>query len=338
VTAGDGQVRLQAADSHAIVSIVDAVDADVGTAGQMLTHGGRWSQLARALPPGPVAVEYNTRNTGGQYTMITAGRTKVKLLSQRPDDYPEQPLALDSDLTAVDGAVLGQLLDRIAITVSTDESRVNLNGALLLSTGSEVTMVSTDGHRLTKSTVEMAGPKLQQPVIIPRRGVEAVRRLLAGWAGSCSWGVARGHLFARVGSRTIAVRLTVGVAFPPWTEVVPKSHHGLVQVDREALMLTLKQAVVFAPNPTMSTKFEILADEIRVYVDNPELGAAQLSVDAKLTGSPITIGLNAGYVLEALEAVTSEGVSISVMGELDPIVVRPAGDGDTLVVLMPMRI
>ena len=57
----------------------------------------------------------------------------------------------------------------------------------------------------------------------------------------------------------------------------------------------------------------------------------------------MSIGFNAKYFLDVLASITDDEIEVSLSGELDPAVLRPAGattksDRQFLAVVMPMRI
>jgi len=59
------------------------------------------------------------------------------------------------------------------------------------------------------------------------------------------------------------------------------------------------------------------------------------------TGQALTVGFNAGYLLQVLSTIEQPDVVLGVSGELDPATLQPsnAPEGvDYLAVIMPMRI
>ena len=76
---------------------------------------------------------------------------------------------------------------------------------------------------------------------------------------------------------------------------------------------------------------------------SPESGDGFDEIPVEYAGPNMSIGFNAKYFLDVLASVTDDEVAISLSGELDPAVLRPAGatttsDRQFLAVVMPMRI
>jgi DNA polymerase III sliding clamp (beta) subunit (PCNA family) len=57
-------------------------------------------------------------------------------------------------------------------------------------------------------------------------------------------------------------------------------------------------------------------------------------------GAECVVGVNAKYVLQALDALDTDEVLFGVPGELDPMTIRPAGENaaEFICVCMPLRL
>jgi DNA polymerase-3 subunit beta len=253
------------------------------------------------------------------------------------NDFPELPSSKGVKFVQVPGQALADLIQRTHFSVSTDEARVNLNGVLMESDGKTATMVSTDGHRLTKYTRPLPGPKLGKGIMIPRKGMLEIRRVLDRADDEVGFGATDQHLFIEAGNVTLAVKLS-NVAFPPYKQVIPAAHQRRVSADREALLAALRQAEVMAPEKTATVRFQLEEGKLEFTADNPDLGVAHQELEVDYTGEPLVAGFNARYLIDVLDAMGSQNVFLEFQGELDPCVLRPVDGPDYLGVVMPMRI
>ena len=317
-----------------MIGTAEAVAAKVTTPGAITVKAGHLYNVLRVLPAGVVTITAMDNS----WIQIHAGRSEFKIMGLPEGDFPDLP---ETDATMVEipsGSVIG-LVDHTLFSVSTDEARVNLNGALFESDGTTATMVSTDGHRLTKYALPMAGPVLPRGVVIPRKGLAEVRKVLDRVGGICKIGISDSHLFVSAGALTLSVKLNL-VTFPPWQQVVPKKTDRRVEASREELVGALRQAIVMAPEKTSTVRMSLTRGLLTLHADNPELGSIELSLEVDYSKSDLVAGFNAAYLLEALGTLEDDRVVLEFQGELDPVVVRPAGDSpiDFLAVVMPMRI
>jgi len=82
----------------------------------------------------------------------------------------------------------------------------------------------------------------------------------------------------------------------------------------------------------------VSAGSLRIVSENPDVGEGSEELDVDYAGEPITIGFNAKYILDVLGSLTDDDVALELAGELDPGVIKPAGDTMFVGVVMPMRI
>jgi DNA polymerase-3 subunit beta len=321
-----------------MISLTETVGCKVHGPGSLTLGVRHLNNVVRTLPSGAVRV----KSLDNSWAQIVAGRSEFKLMGMPEGDFPELPDASGVAFTTVASHKLVDLIDKTLFSVSTDEARVNLNGALFECDGKKATMVSTDGHRLTKYSLEFGGPKLGKGIVIPRKGMDEIRKVLNKVEGECGLAIADGYLFVKADALTLSVKLN-NVTFPPYQQVVPKDFQRRAEVSRDELIAALRQAVVIAPEKTATVKVQLDKGVLRLAADNPELGAINLELAIDYDGSSLTAGFNANYLIEALGAMGSERSYLDFQGELDPCVLRPAGvDGqpapEFLAVVMPMRI
>jgi DNA polymerase-3 subunit beta len=320
-----------------MIALTETVPCKVNSPGSLTLGVRHLNNVVRTLPSGPVKV----KSLDNSWAQLRASRSEFKLMGMPEGDFPELPDASGVAFVEVPSHRLVDLIEKTLFSVSTDEARVNLNGALFESNGRTATMVSTDGHRLTKYCVPLEGPELKAGIIIPRKGMDEIRKVLNRVEGACKIGVADSYLFVDADSLMLSIKLN-NVTFPPWQQVVPKDFQRRAGINREELVHALRQAAVIAPEKTATVKLQLEKGNLELHADNPELGAINLDLPVDYEGSSLTAGFNANYLLDALTAVDAERIYLDFQGELDPCVLRPAADEgeapDFLAVVMPMRI
>ncbi|NOY16529.1 MAG: DNA polymerase III subunit beta, partial [Gammaproteobacteria bacterium] len=61
-------------------------------------------------------------------------------------------------------------------------------------------------------------------------------------------------------------------------------------------------------------------------------------IDIEYTGDSVEIGFNVGYMLEALNAITSEKIEMLLSDANSSGTIRVPGDEETVYIVMPMRL
>jgi len=234
--------------------------------------------------------------------------------------------------------VLTEMIGKTIISVSQDETRPHLASVLFESDGEKATMVSTDGHRLSKISKPMpGGPKLPSGVLLPRKGLAEIRRALEGNAGNVELAVEQGFFVLKSEGMVLSVKLGEG-QFPPYEQVIPKENDKRVLVEREGFLEALRRVSIIASDKTWGIRFTLEKGRIAIEADNPDLGNAREDLEADYKGSGLQIGFNARYFIDLISEMSGKQVCIELGGDLDPAVVRPTDGGEYVGVIMPMRL
>jgi DNA polymerase-3 subunit beta len=128
--------------------------------------------------------------------------------------------------------------------------------------------------------------------------------------------------------------------FPAYERVVPKGNDKLLEFERERLTNAVKRVALLSNERSRAVKFEIGKGKVEVTSSSSEFGEAREQIPVDYTGAAMTISFNAQYVLDFLNVVETELVSLSLKDETSQAVMKPvAAEGyDYTYVIMPMRI
>lgn len=330
-TEGEGELVCSATDM--MISITEHVPARVSKAGSLTIGVRHLLGVVKTLPGGDLSV----KALDNHWAQIDAARSEFRLMGMPQADFPDLPDPKAAVFTSIPAHLLADLIQKTLFSVSTDEARVNLNGALFESDGKQGTMVSTDGHRLTKFSVPLAGPTFESGIIVPRKGMMEIRRVLDRVEGDCEIAVGEQHLFVRTEGVALSIKLN-SVAFPPYQQVIPGEFQRSVDMGRDELLAALRRAEVMAPEKTATVRLELSQGNLKFTADNPDLGVAHQDLPVDYDGEGFVAGFNATYLIAAAEACDGDKVRLEFQGELDPCVIRPVDGPDFLAVVMPMRI
>ena len=350
---GSNALRLAATDLY--LSLLGRVTAEVSKPGSVAVSAKDLFERVKMMPDGPIVIATQDNATT---TLKAAGSARRYTLRGMPgDDFPPLPQPAEGSPTlALDVEVLSELIQKTHFSISTDETRAHLNSALFEWEGDTVRMVTTDGHRLSKVDVKVSGRQASATMLIPLKAIHELRRLcdemMTEGPTTGADGVKKkpellitqsgSSAFFQGAGMTFSVKL-VDAQFPPYSQVIPQSSDKVVRAPRVAFADALKAVSVAASERTGGVKLSLTKGSMRITSESPESGDGFDEIPVEYAGPNISIGFNAKYFLDVLASVTDEEVAISLSGELDPAVLRPAGatttsDRQFLAVVMPMRI
>ncbi|HEY0839367.1 MAG TPA: DNA polymerase III subunit beta, partial [Vulgatibacter sp.] len=196
-----------------------------------------------------------------------------------------------------------------------------------------------DGHRLSLVERPVEGDfSLPRGVIVPRKGIQELKRLLGeGGNDEVTLGFADNAAVLTRPGLTLIMQLVNG-QFPEYGQVIPKESARTVNVGRLRLLETLKRVSLLSNEQSRPVKLEVSDAALRVSSQNPDLGEAHEELPIDGGSGKLQIGFNARYLIDVLQVLGSDDVSLELTDDLSPGVIHPAGDKSYTAVVMPIRI
>ncbi|HVR42969.1 MAG TPA: DNA polymerase III subunit beta [Thermoanaerobaculia bacterium] len=330
---------LEIAATDLDVTLQTSCPAKVKTPGGVTLDGRRLFDVVRALPDEDVRL-----TLGENFSMqIESGTAKFRLLGLSAEDYPTLPKVSVEKAHEIDLGDLKLMVEKVIFAITHEETRFQLNGALLKVLTDKIEMVATDGHRMALVNLPHGNgsAKEELTMLIPRKALHELLRLESGSEEKVRFGTSENHMFFEAGSRRLMARM-IDVNFPNYMEVIARDNDRRVQIDRERLLATIRRISLVANERTRAVRFDFSPGKLTVSSTNPELGDARETVPVEYSGQPFHVGLNAAYVTDFLAAVDTPGVTFDLKDENSQCIGRPEEKEslpyEYLYVVMPMRI
>jgi DNA polymerase-3 subunit beta len=342
---GPNELRLAATDLF--LAVRGKVPAKVEQGGSVAVGARDLLERVRNMPDGEIGISTTATATT---TIRAVGSARRFTLQGVPgEEFPSLPQPESgAKSSTLDAATLATLIAATHFSISSDETRPHLASALFEWDGDRVRMVTTDGHRLSKMEATTQGKLAGTNILIPLKGVNELRRLCEEVSGKRGDDAAPEIKISQSGPNAFfelpgfmfSVKL-LDAQFPPYQQVIPEQHAQRVRVPRGATAEALNAVSVAASDRTGGVKLSLSKGKLRFESESPESGEGFDELVVEYDGPDLTVGFNARYFLDVLRAITDDDVEISLGGELDPAVIRPASVNPAmsyLAVIMPMRI
>jgi len=334
---GGESIALTATDLE--VGLRRQVEAQVKKKGVVTVNARKLYEIVSEV----VAEEIVLKAATAGWLEVLAGRSKFKIVTLDAKDFPQLPLGGDAPKGApicLAAGTLREMIDRTIFAVSTDETRLNLSGVFVTTSDSgQLRMVATDGHRLAVVDRKVKEVKLPRGVILPRKGLQEARKLLDE-LGDGEVTLVVSEKDARITTPLVAffMRLVEG-EFPDYRQVIPSAPRSTAKINRDDLLAALRRMSLLASERSRGVKLHFEKGQLTVSASNPDQGEAAEDLDVSFAADPVTIGFNARYVIDVLNA-HGEGdvVEIGLTDEVGPGVITGSQDPEYTYVVMPMRL
>ena len=331
LVARDGSMSVTATDLE--VELVADANVQVDAAGEVTVPGRKLLDICRALPDdAQISISQS-----GEKLMLKSGRSKFSLATLPAAEFPTVEDINAGQSVSVAQSALVRLIEKTHFSMAQQDVRYYLNGLLLETGGASLRSVATDGHRLALCEVTLDGGELpEQQVIVPRKGVLELQRLMSG-EGELTIELGTNHVRIQLEGIRFTSKLIDG-RFPEYERVIPQDTSNTMSADRGLFKAALQRTAILSNEKYRGIRLIIRSGGLLLQAHNPEQEEAEEEIEIGYDGEEIEIGFNVNYLLDAIGAIESDEVSLSLVDSNSSCLLREPGKDDCKYVVMPMRL
>jgi DNA polymerase-3 subunit beta len=333
LTADSGGLTLRANDGELGLTMTVAQVA-VDSEGTVLLPGRLLGDVVRSLPSGSVDLALRAEQRDVE---LVAGAARFHLRVLPVEDFPRLP-TFEAAAATLPAAALAGSIERVSRAASRDEVRPILTGVLVHAEGDTLTMVATDSYRLSVEHTRLER-SLEESIEanVPARALRELARIVSQEApDEVGISLARNQAVFQVGPVVLSSRLIEG-QFPSWRQLIPESFEHEVRLPREELLEVARRISQLAQR-NAPLRFAFAEGELIVAAETPEVGDASEAMPAPYTGEALEIAFNPQFLIEGLESVGTDELTMKLSSPLRPGLLEPADNEDFRYLVMPIRL
>ncbi len=320
------------------VSIECEVDCSVERPGSATVNCQRLAMLLAELPDMDVTLDAGE----GNFCYLRCGQVETRLFTMPSDEFPPIRSFSGGNPLQLKQSMLRRLFLKTSFAICTDQARYNLTGLLFQLRDRRLTVVATDGRRMSVAISEEEVDTDQEiKVIIPSKMIHELEALLDGDGESLvSVQIEESQAGFFLDRLKIVTSLIEG-NFPNYDAVLPKKHDREVVLDTETFMSSVRRAFVMTSDKFRNVRLVASDGALKIIVKTPEVGEQDDVIPAEYSGDPVEIAFNPAFILDVLKNIEGEKVCLMLKDTSSPGLIKPYTDApeDTyLNVVMPIRI
>tara|TARA_B100000427_G_scaffold190056_1_gene157931 strand:+ start:4234 stop:5349 length:1116 start_codon:yes stop_codon:yes gene_type:complete len=321
------------------ISITDKVDCNVVEIGSTTVPAHTLYDIIRKLPD---SGEIELISNDGKIMTLRAGKSKFSLGCLPKEDFPIIEVENLENELSIDSQKFLKLIDKTRFAISSEETRYFLNGIYFHIKNENqkniLTLVATDGHRLAKFDYNTKDNSKEIPgIIIPKKTINEVFKLLSDYEGSIKINLDSNKIVFFIGESILISKLIDG-NFPDYRRVIPKENKNKLIINRESFSLAVDRVSTIVNEKSPIIKFKLLNNVMNMSSVNNENGTATEDITTKYSGDEIEIGFNSKYVLEMINNLEDDEITLNFKDSSSPVTAMEESNNDLIYVLMPMRV
>lgn len=304
-----------------------------------------FSGFVSSLQSGNVEI----KSTGDVLTMKCGGyKTNIKGLSAK--EYPPTPKIDAKPVFNVGGLEFKRALMQVLSSVSNSESRIEITGVFMDMSQlkkEKIVMVATDSYRLAEKTMCLKRGGVGKDalkilgdlssVIIPKNTIQELIKDLDDENETLGVIISENQILFRFGNVNMVSRLIEG-KYPDYKQIIPDKFESRASVNTSEMINAIKVASLFANASNNSIELGLRAEQkLEINSETSEVGSNNTKIPAEITGKNLKVRYNYKYLLDGLNSVFGEKVSMEVNNENLPTILTSANDKSFVYVIMPIR-
>jgi DNA polymerase-3 subunit beta len=331
-------VRLTTKDNTLVVSATDLEVAlrvevrqvEVKKKGDLLIPADKLMSIARESVDDTLTIEADD-----QACHIRGKDSHFEVYGQDPRDFPPVPGLEGQPDLEVDAPVLADLISKTLFSVAKENTRYAINGILWQKLGKKLILVSTDGRRLARSMGAAEGAGADSQMIVPAKTVQVLQRVLGHIEGKAGVKFSSNQIVVQADSYVVSSALVEG-HFPQYEDVIPKDSDKKVDLNTEELLSAVKRAALLTNEQSKGVRLRFEKGQLVLSSRAPEQGEATISMQVEYGGTPVEIGFNPLFLMDALRVAASPTITLEMKDGNRPGIFRV---GQTfLYVVMPVNL
>ncbi len=322
--------------THADIGVVDGKDAENGAT---TVAARKLLDILRALPESGEV----TLSTTAKKMTVQSGKSRFNLQTLPADDFPtvSQPESYLASF-ALPQKTLKHLIAMVHFSMAQQDIRYYLNGLLLVVDGGQVIAVATDGHRLAYCAVQTDanggnGASERHEVIVPRKSILELQRLLGDGDEPVTIDLAPNQVRFTFDNVELVSKLVEG-KFPDYQRVIPSGYSKSFDIARDDWLRALQRVAILTSDKFKGVRFVLSEDAVKISSTNADQEDAQDEIEITYPHGTLDIGFNVSYLLDVLNNLKSEQVTVSVGDSNSSALITLPGEDAFKYVVMPMRI
>jgi DNA polymerase-3 subunit beta len=267
--------------------------------------------------------------------ILSCGRSRFTLAILPEVDYPHFDHWVADVEFGMAASQVRCLVNATQFAMANQDVRYYLNGLLFETKEHGLRVVATDGHRLATCAVTLEGNMPEHRFILPRKGVLELMRLLEDSDELVQFALNRDTLSVKTTSMMLTCKLIDG-SFPDYRRVLPRNVDKKIIINRLMFKQALARASILSNEKFRSIRIQLDMNLLRITANNPEQEQAEEVVDIDYVGSPLEIGFNVNYLIDVLNTIPGESVSLSLNDGQSSVLIEDNQEQKAMYVVMPV--
>lgn len=325
LTASDNDITIQ-------TFIPKNDDMTIEDEGSIIIQGRYILDIVRKIPDDKINLEVFDETK----IIISTDNSEYNLNGIDKRDYPNIKLEESKNIILIESKEFKSMINQTAFATSADESRPQLTGINFKIISDELECNATDSYRLARKSLKVNHNNESYNIIIPSKNLIEFGKIID--IDVIELHVFNNKILFKAGNLLFQSRLING-SYPNTSNLLPKESLAKVTVNRNDLYNVIDRVSILTSDKEKNVvTLETNNNTLIMRSSSVELGRVEEKMNiTKDNDKDIKISFSAKFMMDALRVFEGEMVTITFVGEVNPIIIKDDNEENLIQLVLPIR-
>ncbi len=273
---------------------------------------------------------------------ITADNGKYSLAYIDGGEFPKEIDIQDASTTEIKANDFLNAINSTIFASGNDDLRPVMSGVFFQFNSDSLKFVATDAHKLVKYERKDYNTQNNSEFIMPKKPLQILKGILASVDGKLTIEYNESNAKFQFNNNVLTCRLIDG-KFPNYEAVIPKENPNVLTINREVFLNSVRRVSIFSNKTTHQVRLKIAGTSLNISAEDIDYSnKADENIDCDYKGDDIQIGFNSKFLIEMLNNLDTEIVTLSMSHPNRAGIIRPENTGnkneDITMLVMPVML
>lgn len=314
------------------LGMTTTLPASVEEPGSIILSARLFSDIVRRMPGEQLTITVDNR----QVAQIVCGASSFSIIGIPAEEFPEFPAVSQTTSFKMEHKVLKSMIRQTIFAISQSDAKPVHTGSLFELEDGVLHVVSVDGYRLAMrcENVNFDG---SLSFVVPDKTLSEVLKLLSDDDSEVTICVGPRHILFTIHGYTVLSNLLEG-EFLDYRAAIPRDSSTVIKMRTRDLMDSVERVSLLITDRVKSPVRSVFEENSVKLSCSTAMGRAADQSPCTMEGSPVEMGFNNRYLLDALHNAEDDEIRIELRGPLSPMKILPLQGESYLFLVLPVRL
>lgn len=326
IEARDDVIKLIANDLE--IGIETMVEGQIQTEGSVAINAKVFYEIIRKLPSDEVSISVDDNHMMN----IRCGKATFDISAKSTEEFPYLPTIVKDKSIIISQFTLKEIIRQTVFSISDNENTKVMTGELFEIKGSQLKVVSLDGHRISIRKVDLKESYEDVSVIIPGKTLIEISKILNGdMEDEVNIFFTEKHALFEFENTILLSRLIEGEYYKI-DKMLSSDYDTKLTVNKKDMLECIDRTTLLIRESEKKPVIIDIKDETMGFSMHSAIGSMDEEIAATKEGKDILIGFNPRFLMDALRVIDEEEINIYMINPKAPCFIRD--DEETYIYLI----